>query len=204
MGRMLGLILALLLTIAAPSAGAVVLLEGPEPNDCPCEATPGGTILTTQISGFLSENDLDMYRFDFDQPLASFIVTPTSPSIAGDGGFNIIDLVLFDETGSEVDVCFDCYFGGGQVQAYDLPAGTYYVMLADDGGGGLAGPSLAGPSLAGPGQARNNLEPPGLGEYTLSVAAVASTATPEPGSLALLAGATALFAARRSRGGIRH
>ena len=44
MGRMLGLILALLLTIAAPSAGAVVLLEGPEPNDCPCEATPGGTI----------------------------------------------------------------------------------------------------------------------------------------------------------------
>ena len=40
------------------AAQAVTLFET-EPNDCACEATPGGTIATSLLSGVLTDGDFD-------------------------------------------------------------------------------------------------------------------------------------------------
>lgn len=179
------------------SAQAFTLFDV-EPNDCFCEATPGGNAQTTAISGFLSDFDEDYYRFEFSAPVAFLSLTPSSPSIAGDDSFRVFDLGLFIEVGEGEDsffdliaVCEDCWYMASALEAYDLPAGTYYVGVADFGGviSGLANNEEPLPG---------NEEPPpsrGLGAYTLTVA----TTVPEPASLALFATAVAGLALRRRR-----
>ena len=189
--------LALLLGLSG-GAQAVTLFET-EPNDCFCEATPGGTELTTAISGFLSDGDEDYYRFEFSAPVSFLSIAPSSPNIAQDETYRVFDLGLFMEVeeGGEtfidlVAICEDCWYMASALEAYDLPAGTYYVGVADFGGviSGLANNEEPFPG---------NEEPPpsrGLGAYTLTVA----TTVPEPASLALFATALAGLALRRRRG----
>lgn len=180
-------ILALLMGLSG-GAQAFTLFEV-EPNDCFCEATPGGTAQTTAISGFLSDGEEDYYRFDFSGPMASLSVTPSSPNIVEDNGYRPFDLGLFQTIMIDdqvfdalIALCEDCWFAGGTLEAYDLPAGTYYVGVADFGGGiANDGPPQEGPQI-------------GLGAYTLAVNAVA---VPEPASLALLGMAVAGLALRR-------
>ena len=65
------------------AAQAFTLFET-EPNDCACEATPGGTIATSLLSGVLTDGDFGYDRFDFAEAVPVFTVRPLTPSIAND------------------------------------------------------------------------------------------------------------------------
>lgn len=179
-------ILTLLLSLSGP-AQAFTLFET-EPNDCFCEATPGGTAQTTAISGVLDDGDIDFFRFEFAQPVPYLAIRPISPDIAGDDSYRVFDIALFDESESLLMECSDCWFLADSLQAYDLPAGVYYIAIADFDG-------LAPPE--GPGISANQEDPPpesrGLGAYGVAIS------TPEPASMALLGVAVAGLILRRRR-----
>lgn len=191
-------ILALLMGLSG-GAQAFTLFEI-ESNDCHCEATPGGTAQTTLLQGTLSDiifsrdeiyvDVEDYYRFEFSEPVPYFSARPASPNIAGDDSYREFDLGLFQTVTIEgeefpdlISLCRDCWFYAGAVEAYDLPAGTYYIGVAD----------------FGIGPANTQEEPPsqsrGLGAYSVAI----STSVPEPASLALFGTALAGLALRRRR-----
>ena len=188
---LIALALAMSLAMSLGGAAQAFTLFETEPNDCACEATPGGTIATSLLSGVLTDGDFDYYRFDFAEAVPVFTVRPLTPGIGGDDAYRIFDLAIFadSEFGFPLALCEDCWFEQGEATAYDLPAGTYYVAIADYTFGELP---LAGPALAG------QIEPGtlGLGAYSVQVSANSVT-TPEPASMALLAAGIAALAWRR-------
>ncbi len=173
-------------------AQAFTLFET-EPNDCFCEATPGGTAQTSFLSGVLAEADIDSYRFDFAQSVPYLSIRPDSPNIVGNSSYGFFDIELWQSVTTRqgeffdlLQVCDDCWFSASAIEAYDLPAGTYYIVVVDEN------------SLITPAAAVNNtpeLPPPsrGLGAYTVAL----STTVPEPASLALLGSALLGLALRR-------
>ena len=172
---LIALALAMSLAMSLGGAAQAFTLFETEPNDCACEATPGGTIATSDDAATFGTTTL----------------RPLTPGIGGDDAYRIFDLAIFDDSefGFPLALCEDCWFEQGEATAYDLPAGTYYVAIADYTFGELP---LAGPALAG------QIEPGtlGLGAYSVQVSANSVT-TPEPASMALLAAGIAALAWRR-------
>ncbi len=186
-------ILGLMMGISG-GAQAFTLFET-EPNDCFCEATPGGTAQTTFLSGVLSDTDVDTYRFEFAEPVPYLSIRPASPNIAGSDSYGFFDIELWqsvtlrqEEFFDLLEVCDDCWFRDSAIEAYNLPAGTYYIVVVDEN------------SLISPATTINNtqeLPPPPLvlGAYTVAL----STTVPEPASLALFGTAVLGLALRRRR-----
>lgn len=178
---------ALALGLAAGTAGlagATPLGEGAEPNNTIGQATPGGTAATTSLSGVMDASDADFFQFIIGAPISSFIVRPLTPLVGGNDLYDQFHLVIRDSTGAPIVSCNDCWFDQGSAEAFNLPAGTYFVSVVDgdhfEDGMGL-----------------------NLGGYTVGVEIITSSSQPVPeaASLTLLGmGLAGLAWARRRRG----
>lgn len=179
-------------------AQAVTLFET-EPNDCFCEATPGGTAATTMLFGFLSDGDEDYYRFELAEAVPYLLIRPAGPDIGGNENYRPFELGLFQEidgdfvTYTDLAICNDCWFYNDVIEVYDLPAGTYFIGVADFGGGVLASVPANTNQDPPPPQDLPGFNGLGLGNYAVSIS------TPEPASLALFGTALAALALRRRR-----
>jgi hypothetical protein len=170
-----------------------------EPNDCFCEATPGGTAATTMLFGFLSDGDEDYYRFELAEAVPYLLIRPAGPDIGGNENYRPFELGLFQEidgdfvTYTDLAICNDCWFYNDVIEVYDLPAGTYFIGVADFGGGVLASVPANTNQDPPPPQDLPGFNGLGLGNYAVSIS------TPEPASLALFGTALAALALRRRR-----
>jgi len=134
---------------------------------------PGIDVIRGSQSG---SDDVDVFAITFAQNVAftAFNLVWDSPNIS------LSTIELTDGVSAVLSQCDDCFFNQGnqgtQILAANLAAGTYYVHINDDSTGGSE-----------------------LGGYSLQIAP-ATSAIPEPATLALLAtGFLGLAATRRRR-----